>query len=270
MTRPARYAGSWYPADPETLRSAVEGYIAAGGPAAPALGLMVPHAGYIYSGRVAGIGYAAVEVPASVVVLAPKHHHAGPPVSVWDGGGWQTPLGEVPIDEALRDAVLADCGEAVGDRLAHSNEHSLELQLPFLKVRRPDLRIVPIAVGTRDAEALRALGEACAKAIGQSAEGGVGLVVASSDMSHYVSAAEAKEKDSLALERLIALDPEGLLDVVEREGISMCGVAPAAAMLFAARALGAGAAEVVAYATSGDVTGDRDEVVGYAAAAVRP
>ncbi len=276
MTRRARFAGSWYPGNAEELRRTVEGYIAAGGPAAPAVGLVSPHAGYVYSGGVAGKGYAAVEVTPSVIVLAPAHGYAGSAVSVWDGGAWQTPLGEVEIDEELLRAVREGCEAASADGAAHAEEHSLELQLPFLQVRRPEVKVVPIVVATRDAGTLRSLGEACANAVrarAGKAAGGDGegvLIVASSDMTHYEPAAVAKKKDEMALARIGEVDPEGLLDVVSRERISMCGVAPAAAMLFAARELGAGRAETVEYATSGDVTGDTDSVVGYAAVAVRP
>jgi AmmeMemoRadiSam system protein B len=249
----------------------VEGYLSAGGPAAPAVGLVSPHAGYLYSGAVAGKGYAAVEVTPSVIVLAPAHRYAGAAVSVWDGGAWQTPLGEVEIDEELLRAVREGCRAASADDAAHADEHSLELQLPFLQVRRPGVRIVPIVVATREAGILRSLGEACAKAVSAlGADGGGALIVASSDMTHFESAAAAKEKDERALARVAEVDPEGLLEVVSRERISMCGAAPAAAMLFAARELGARRAETVEYATSGDVTGDSTSVVGYAAVAVRP
>jgi len=273
MIRRAQFAGSWYPGRAEALRREVERFISAGGKASAALGLLAPHAGYVYSGSVAGRGYAAVDVPRSVIVIAPAHRHARHAVSVWTGGPWQTPLGEVPIDEELRRAILEGCACASGDDLAHQDEHSLELQLPFLQVRRPDVAIVPIVVATRDPATLRELGVACARAARErkGISGGAPdvLVVASSDMTHYESAGAAKRKDELALAKVLALDPDGLLDTVERNGISMCGASPAAAMLHAAKELGAGRAEVVAYGTSGDVTGDESEVVGYAAVAIR-
>ncbi len=268
MKRPARFAGSWYPGTEDALRSAVEGYIARGGKASPAIGLMAPHAGYVYSGGIAGLGFAAVEVTASVVVLSPKHTHAGAAISVWDGDAWQTPLGEVAIDEKLREAILSRSEEAEADHDAHLGEHALELELPFLQVRRPDVRIVPIAVGYVGVDSLRALGEACAESVKEATEGGRALIVASSDMTHHEPADAAKKHDDRALERFVALDPEGLYDVVRGEGISMCGVGPVTAMLFASVALGATRAEVIAYATSGEVTGDHDSVVGYAAAVV--
>ena len=271
MVRRARYAGSWYPGSAEELRRTVEGYLAAGGPAAPAVGLVSPHAGYVYSGAVAGKGYAAVDVTPSVIVLAPVHEYAAAAISVWDGGPWETPLGQVEIDEELLRAVADGCGMAPADGDFHADRQTLELQLPFLQVRRADVKIVPIIVQTHEVGELRSLGAACAAAI--EARGADVLIVASSDMTHFETAAVAKKKDEMALARVVEIDPEGLLDVVSRER-SMCGAAPAAAMLFAARELGATRAETVTYATSGDVKKkehrkDTDSVVGYAAVAVR-
>jgi hypothetical protein len=267
--RRARFAGSWYPGEEAGLRSAVESYLAGGPAEGRALGLMAPHAGYVYSGRIAGRAFAAAEVTESVIVLSPKHTRAGADVAVWDGGAWETPLGEVRIDEALSRAILERAPSARADRAAHSDEHSLELMLPFLKVKRPDVKIAAVAVGHVGVGRLRELGEACAKAQALAPASGA-LIVASSDMTHYEPAPAAKESDALALDRFVALDPEGLYETVAREGISMCGVAPVTAMLFACVVLGGARAEVVAYGTSGDVTGDATSVVGYAAAVVRP
>ena len=269
MTRRPRFAGSWYPAEAGELRRAVSEYISAGGPATPAMGLMAPHAGYVYSGPVAGLGYASVEVPATAIILAPAHRATNCDIAVWDGGDWETPLGVAPIDVRLRDAILAGCDRAEPDSGSHLAEHSLELQVPFLQVRRPDVRIVPILVATIDVEALAELGRACAAAI-RSIPDARALIVASSDMTHYESAESARRKDGMALERVREVDPAGLLDVVRRGAISMCGVAPTAAMLFAAKELGPCRGDIVAYGSSGDVTGEKTEVVGYGTAAVRP
>lgn len=246
----------------------------AGGTPGPAIGLVSPHAGYVYSGRVAGAGYAAVEVPPTAVVLSPSHTGAGAPLALWPEGAWSTPLGEVPVDEELAGALLAAGTDLQADTLAHGREHSLELQLPFLQVRRPDVRIVPICIGTHDIGSLERLGAALAEVASSRGATGAGeardvLIVASSDMTHYEPADQARAKDRLAIERMEALDPEGLFETVTRHRISMCGVAPATAMLFAARRLGASRGELVAYGDSGEVTGDSSEVVGYAAVAVR-
>jgi AmmeMemoRadiSam system protein B len=267
VLRRARFAGSWYPGHADALRQKVSGYVSGCVEASDAWALISPHAGMEYSGPIAGKGFASVNVPQSVVVLAPAHHWGVPPIAVWDGDAWETPLGSVLIDTDLRAAIMAGCPSAEGNADGHLAEHSIELQLPFLQLRRPDVKIVPVLVATADADTLKELGRACAEAIRSSDEWP--LIVASSDMTHYESAESARKKDDRALARVKGLDPDGLLEVVRNERISMCGVAPVAAMLFAVMALGSARAEIVAYGTSGDVTGDRSEVVAYAAVAVR-
>ena len=270
MTRQPRFAGQWYPGDPNGLRKAVEGYVSAGGPASPAVGLISPHAGYDYSGAVAGKGFAAVEVPPRVAVLWLPFERGGSGIEIWDGGAMGTPLGEVEVDGELRDKLVARCPEAVTGSVAHEKEHanSLELQLPFLQVLRPDVRVLPVAVWSYRLAALRSLGDGLAAAFKECGVDDEALIVASTDMTHYVSADVARERDDRALERLEAMDPEGLLETARAEE-SMCAAPAVAAMLFAAKALGATRAERITYATSGDVTGDTSQVVGYAAAAVR-
>lgn len=270
MTRQPRFAGSWYPGDAESLREAVRGYVSAGGPASPAVGLISPHAGYTYSGAVAGKGFAAVEVPARVAVLWLPFEGGGSGVEVFSGDALATPLGDVPVDDELRDGLLRGSqGAAAGDR-AHEAQHSnsLELQIPFLQVLRPNVRVLPVAVWTYQVAALRSLGEGLAAAFRECGIANEALIVASTDMTHYVTAEVARQQDDRALERLEAMDPEGLVETAVAEK-SMCAAPAVAAMLYAAKALGATRAERVAYATSGEVTGDTSEVVGYAAAAVR-
>jgi len=148
------------------------------------------------------------------------------------------------------------------DAAAHRSEHAIEVQLPFLQARQAELRFLPIAVGTSDFDALAGLGEALAAAI--AAAGDKVLIIASSDMNHYESDAITRVKDHKAIERVLALDPRGLWDVVMSQNISMCGFGPTVAMLTAAKRLGAKTATLVKYATSGDVSGDLDQVVGYA------
>jgi AmmeMemoRadiSam system protein B len=257
-------AGQFYPADPQRLRRDVESRLGAppqGGPLA-ARAVMVPHAGYIYSGRVAGAVYAAAGLPEALVILCPNHTGAGEPIAVMNRGAWLTPLGEAPIHEALADLILAACPGAVVDAAAHRDEHALEVQLPFLQVARPGFRFVPICVGTDRLEDLLDLGHALASAMDRCGETASAII--SSDMSHYISALEARRRDMLALDRVLALDPEGLHRTVRHERISMCGVSPAVAGLAAARERGARAAQLVAYAHSGEVSGDMDHVVGYA------
>jgi AmmeMemoRadiSam system protein B len=182
-------------------------------------------------------------------------------------GAWRTPLGEVLIDEELARALKEHYPAMHEDSAAHRAEHAAEVELPFLQLRQPDLKFVPIALGTGRFELLEELGKALADVIREQKE--PVLMVASSDMNHYESDAVTRIKDHRAIERILALDPRGLYDVVTQQDISMCGFGPAVAMLTAARQLGASQAELVKYATSGDVSGDRDMVVGYAGVIVQ-
>ena len=270
LEREPAVAGRFYPADPAVLAEDVAALLAEhpGGrptaePPRPALGLLAPHAGYPYSGAVAGATYARVAVPERVVVLCPNHTGMGVRVAAWPGGAWLTPLGRVPVDAGLT-AALLEGGLAAPDRDAHLLEHAAEVQLPFLQLRRPDVAIAAVCLGPLSYARCEEFGHAVARAARRSGA----LVVASSDMSHYVPAAEARRKDGLALERVLALDPRGLHEVVRREDITMCGYVPATVMLVAALDLGAREAELVRYANSGDVTGDEDSVVGYAGVVV--
>ena len=270
MDRDPAVAGRFYSADPASLAREVDGWLASSAPPAPALGLLAPHAGYVYSGAIAGAGYARVTVPGRVIVLGPNHTGLGEPAALWPDGTWRTPLGEVPIDAELTAALLAPPGPgrepaAAPDVAAHRLEHSLEVQVPFLQRAHPGVRIAGLCLSHLSFAAC----EAVARAVAAASAATGALVVASSDMSHYVSAREARALDHRALERLLALDPRGLYDVVHREGITMCGVVPATVMLLAALARGARTAELVRYGNSGEVNGDDRRVVGYAAAVVR-
>jgi hypothetical protein len=190
----------------------------------------------------------------------------GRALAVRSEGGWQTPLGDVPIDAELAAALKARFPALQEDAAAHRAEHAAEVELPFLLLRQPELRFVPIAVGTGHFEMLEQLGKALADVV--AAHEDPILIVASSDMNHYESDVVTRAKDHRAIERILTLDPRGLFDVVTQQDISMCGYGPAVVMLTAARQLGAKSAELVKYATSGDISGDRDMVVGYAGVVV--
>lgn len=268
MTRRPAVAGSFYPAGTEALRTAIDTMM--GGRTPPreplAKALLVPHAGYIYSGRIACETYLSSRLPNRLVILGPNHTGEGAPIAVAREGAWRTPLGNAVIDVSLADAILAGCPGARPDENAHRREHSIEVQIPFLQRLVPEFRFVPICVGTQRLTELLDLGRAVADAI-RAAEDDI-LILLSSDMSHYVPAAFAERQDRKALERLQALDPEGLHRVVHEEDISMCGVAPAIAGLQAARLLGASSSRLVAYGHSGERTGDVSSVVAYAGVAV--
>jgi hypothetical protein len=263
-------AGQFYPADSRKLRSAVEAFTRPAENAEQvkirALGCVAPHAGYIYSGGVAGAVYGRIELPARYIILCPNHTGQGEPLAIMSSEVWRMPLGDVPIDEELASDLKARFSLLSEDQAAHRFEHALEVQLPFLQVLHPQFSFVPITVGTGHYEVLSALGVAIAATI-READGQI-LVIASSDMNHYESDSVTRVKDRQAIDQILALDPRGLFDVVRAANISMCGYGPTVAMLTAALKLGASKAELIRYATSGDVSGDRDKVVGYAGIAV--
>jgi hypothetical protein len=269
--REAAVAGQFYPGAGAELAHEVEGFLrrgekASGGKKVRALGVIAPHAGYMYSGAVAGAVYAHIEVPRRVIVLCPNHTGVGEPLAVSSAGSFRTPMGDAQIDEALAEALKKAFPLLREDALAQQREHAVEVQLPFLQALRKDLAFVPITVGTGQFEVLTALGVVLAKVIAECGE--PVLMVASSDMNHYEEDAETRVKDALAIEQVLVLQPRGLFETVQRQKISMCGYGPAVAMLTAALRLGASSAELVKYATSGDVSGDQSSVVGYAGIAV--
>jgi MEMO1 family protein len=263
MIRTPAVAGHFYPADPEALGEMVASCLPSP-PGTPekAIALMAPHAGLIYSGKVAGATYDRVAGVRRIILLGPNHTGRGTPLSIWDRGEWRMPWGPVPVDATLCDRLKHHCAALMSDSEAHLREHCLEVQIPFLQRRCAGFRFAPIVVGTSRLEELRALGEGVARAVRESEE--EILIVISSDMTHYEPAEEAARKDRLALERMESVDPEGLHRVVREEAITMCGSAPAVAALFAARELGVHSGRLVAYAHSGEVSGDFHEVVGYA------
>jgi MEMO1 family protein len=270
LRRPA-VAGRFYPADRDDLRAEVLSYLSQANSKTQtplrALGCIAPHAGYMYSGHVAGAVFARVKVPKRCIVMCPNHTGVGPALAIMSEGAWQTPLGEVAIDAQLAAALKDRFPALQEDSAAHRAEHAAEVELPFLLLRQPDLKFVPIALGTGQFEILEQLGIALADII--AAQVDPVLIVASSDMNHYESDAVTRVKDRSAIEPMLRLDARALYDAVTQQHISMCGFGPAVAMLTAAKKLGATSAELVKYATSGEVSGDRDLVVGYAGIVVR-
>lgn len=266
MVRQPAVAGQFYTDEPKRLRRDLQRMVPADAPKKRVKGIVAPHAGYVYSGHVAGAIYGTIEIPRTVVILGPNHHGFGAAAALSPDGEWLTPLGSVPTDERLSLLVRKHVPFVEADSSAHRFEHSLEVQVPFLQHCRSDVRIVPICLGFADYEQCRLLGEGLARAIGEFGEDV--LMVASSDMTHYESADAARAKDDQAIAEVLALNPEGLVRVCRQKSITMCGVIPATVMLVAAKALGATGAELVRYATSGDVTGDYRQVVAYAAVAV--
>ena len=255
-------AGQFYPGRPDVLLRDVRQYTAVKGNRRRALGCVVPHAGYMYSGHVAGAVYGSLELPKHYVILCPNHTGMGAPLSIMSEGAWETPLGEAAIDSELASNLKSRFPLLTEDAEAHRSEHALEVQLPFLQVLVKQFTFVPITIGISQLDILQGLGHAISEIIGNFQE--PVLVIASSDMNHFESDTITRVKDRQAINQIIALNPEGLHEVVRRECISMCGYGPAVAMLTAARDAGARRAELIKYATSGDVSQDRHRVVGYA------
>ncbi len=265
MTTPIRYpavAGSFYPRKPDVLLRDLHSYTAELGDKIKALGCVVPHAGYMYSGHVAGAVYARLQLPRRFVILCPNHTGWGEPVSIMSEGRWLTPLGEVPIDTELATALRKNCRLFAEDSEAHSREHALEVQLPFLQSLLPEFTFVPITLGVGQYEPLREIGDALATVL-KDCKDDI-LVIASSDMNHYENDSTTRAKDAKAIGRMLKLDAEGLFRVIMEENVTMCGYGPAIVMLTAANSLGAKTALLAKYATSGDVSGDFQRVVGYA------
>lgn len=267
IVREPAVAGRFYPANPECLRADIDSYLSPPQKRVRAIGCMVPHAGYMYSGQVAGAVFSRLEIPPCCIVLCPNHTGRGHPLAIMKEGEWRTPLGEVPIDSDLADRLVQEFPALSEDSAAHRFDHAIEVELPFLQACRPDVRFVPIALGTGQLVLLEQLGEAIAEVLKKTKE--PALIIASSDMNHYEDDATTRVKDRKAIEKVLALDAPGLYQTVMNESISMCGFGPAVAMLTAARRLGAQKAELAEYATSADVSGDRNVVVGYAGVIIR-
>jgi AmmeMemoRadiSam system protein B len=266
MDRAPAVAGRFYPADERELTREVDALIGKETSDEPAPVVIAPHAGYRYSGAIAGEVYRAVRVPPVAIVLCPNHTGHGARAAIMTRGNWIVPGARIPIDAGVAEQVR-ELALLTDDAAAHAQEHSLEVHLPFLLRRNPRIRIVPICLSALPYASCIRIGTALADVVLD--RGRDVLIVASTDMSHYLPVAEAKEQDGLAMARIDALDPEGLYRTVEERDISMCGVVPTTVALVAARALGAAGARLVRYGTSAEVSGDASRVVGYAGYVVR-
>jgi AmmeMemoRadiSam system protein B len=269
--RPSPIAGQWYPGDPQRLAREVDGYVAAAQlPAIPGdvVAVMAPHAGHRYSGPVAGYAFAALRglSPELVAVIAPMHYPYLEPLLTTAHEAYVTPLGAIPVDESAVDALDERLRERLGfglARVANDPEHSLEIELPFLqRVLSGSFRLLPVMVRDQSARTARALGEALAEVLASRRA----LLVASSDLSHYYPQKLANSLDDAMLRQVAAFDPQGVIQIEEQGKGFACGRAAVAAVLWAARSLGANLVQILRHATSGDVTGDYSQVVGYGAA----
>ena len=262
MIREPAVSGQFYPSSPDELKSMIRGMIDEKATKEDVIGYYAPHAGYIYSGPVVGATISRVNLKDTFVIMGPSHTGMGAPFSIMTEGKWRTPLGDVEIDTELAKAILADSSYLKVDETAHAEEHSIEVQLPFIQYLRPDIKLVPITISHANAATYRSIGRAIAKAIKDS--GKEVVIVASGDMNHYESQKITQTKDRQAIESILKMEAGELLERVRDFKISMCGYGTAACLIYAAKELGNAKAELVKYQTSGDITGDYSAVVGYA------
>jgi MEMO1 family protein len=256
-------SGQFYPQTEASLRKMLSGLIDPVSEKQDAIGVIMPHAGYVYSGQVAGLTISKVDLKKTVVILGTNHTGSGARFSIMTSGSWMTPLGEGKKNSENAGSIFKKGGLLKKDTLAHLQEHSIEVEIPFLQYLKDDIKIVPIVVSPQaELSECQRLGEDIAngfKKIGRS-----GLFMASTDMTHYESEEAAKEKDRLAIDAILDMDEERLFNVVKKTKLSMCGLPAACALISVCKNLGAKKAGLVKYQTSGDTSGDYSSVVGYA------
>lgn len=266
MIRQPAVAGRFYEDDPARLQQDLSRLIPEKPDKHEAKAVLSPHAGYVYSGGVAGETFAQVRVPETVVLLGPNHHGQGMPLAVGTQD-WEMPLGQVPLARDLAEPLVKNSTLFVADDTAHCYEHSLEVQVPFLQYFQNALHILPISVSQLSLQQCRQAAQELAQAI-RSAKRSV-LLVASTDMTHYLSREQATKQDRLALDHILDLDAVRLYETVLSHRISMCGIIPTTITLFTVAELGAQQAKLVRYTDSGEVSGDIEQVVGYAGVIIR-
>ncbi len=262
MIRHPVVAGQFYPSSASQLTAMIEGFVDEKAVKEDVIGLVSPHAWYVYSGPVAGAVISKIKFKDTFIIMGPNHTGSGKPLSIMTQGTWKTPLGEVEIDSELGKRILAISSHLEEDSAAHSYEHSIEVQLPFLQYFKKDIKIVPIILAYSTGATYKEIGKEIARAIKELNKEVV--IIASSDMTHYEPHESAQRKDTQAIEAILELNEDELLRRVDELNISMCGYAPTVSLISAAKELGAKTAELVRYQTSGDTSGDYSSVVGYA------
>jgi AmmeMemoRadiSam system protein B len=262
MIRNPTVAGYFYPASPAELKATLAKYIDKNAKKEEVVGVLMPHAGYIYSGTVAGAAISRVKFKDTFIIIGPSHSGLGKPFSVMPEGTWRTPLGEVQVDEALAGEIIKLSRYAEADYLAHQDEHAVEVQIPFLQYIKPDVKIVPIILGGDSPDAYKEIGRAIAQAFKKLKREAV--ILASGDMTHYEPAEAARAKDMKAVEAMFNLDTDELTRRYNTLHITMCAYGPVVTLMAAARELGAKQGMLVKYQNSGDSSGDYSSVVGYA------
>lgn len=263
LIRRPHVAGSFYPAEQKQLRQFCESRLSSTEPPLSVRAVILPHAGYVYSGETACRVLARVRVPEKNFLIGPNHRlYGSEPFAIFPEGKWETPLGKIEVDPELSAALLEASHDLKPDPEAHLSEHSLEVEVPFLQTKNPAAKIAPLVVGTLDLDQARSVALACGEVLASRRE--EALVVISTDMSHYESDEATRKKDRYALEAIENLDEEALVRVVRQHQITMCGFVPVYMLLVMKKLLGIRNATLVDYRTSADATGDRDRVVGYA------
>ncbi len=262
MIREAIVAGKFYPDSPARLKEMIEGMVDERAKKEDAIGLVSPHAGYVYSGSVSGAVVSLIKLKDTYIIIGPNHTGMGKPFSIMTQGAWKTPLGKVDIDTELAGRILASSRYLEEGSEAHRLEHSIEVQLPFLQYFGKQFKLVPIVLSYADINVYKEIGQAIAVAIKSIRR--KTIIIASSDMTHYETQNLAREKDNRAIEAILELNEDKLAKRIKDFNITMCGYAPVVSLITAARELGAGKAELAKYQTSGDVSGDYSSVVGYA------
>lgn len=261
MIRNPAVAGQFYPGTKSGLKREIEKYIAKSAEKIKAIGVVSPHAGYVYSGAVAGATLSSVELTGTCVVMGPNHTGKGRPFSIMTEGVWKLPSGDCKIDEKLAKDILSNSDYLEEDQDAQVNEHSVEVQIPFLQALKENVKIVPLVLADAGLEVYRKIGNGIAGAI--KGKGEPVTIIASSDLTHYEPLEFARQKDEKAIEAIINLDEKALIVTIKKYGISMCGYAPVCVMLAASKELGAKKALLIKYQTSGETSGDYNAVVGY-------
>ena len=261
MVRNPAVAGQFYPGTKAGLQREIEKYIAKGAEKIKAIGVVSPHAGYVYSGAVAGATLSSVELTGTCIVMGPNHTGKGRPFSIMTEGVWKLPSGDCEIDEKLAKDILSNSDYLEEDEDAQRGEHSVEVQVPFLQALKENVKIIPLVLADAELEIYRKIGKGIAEAI--KGKGEPATIIASSDLTHYEPHEAAKQKDKKAIEAIINLDEEALIGAIKKYRISMCGYAPVCVMLAAVKELGAKKARLIKYQTSGETSGDYNAVVGY-------
>lgn len=277
--RRSAVSGSFYESDPEDLKKQIEWCFRH--PIGPKelprigesttrklIGIISPHAGYMYSGPVAAHGYYRVALngkPDVVIIVGPNHTGYGPGISVMSEGVWETPLGKIRIDDVIAKRIISGCKYAKADHIAHLYEHSVEVQLPFLQyIFGSEFRFVPIVMMVQEVETAECLGNSIAKAV----ENENALLIASSDLTHYEPHESALKKDSILIKSILNMDVKEIFRTIYMHDISACGPGAIASIVYASKILGAKNITLLRYATSGDVSGDKSHVVGYSSFAI--